>query len=192
MALAFAYRITLLVFALLALPTGAQAENPILAPAPFDAPPEGTRLVLEDLINGGTASGEVTALDGYILGWTSQGQTAKSVTHFCPDCLQAGIGADGGPLAQLYPLEVGKGITFTRSRGDLTWHDEILVVGTDSITTPAGSFDTFVVRRRSKTPDDSWRAEQRNWYAPALGWVVKFEAFTTDGRRQSWQLVSVD
>lgn len=55
------------------------------------------------------------------------------------------------------PLGIGKGITFTRSRGDLTW-----------------------------------RAEQRNWYAPALGWVVKFEAFTTDGRRQSWQLVSVD
>jgi hypothetical protein len=192
MALAFARRITLLIFALLALSSPTRAQSPKLAPAPFSAPPEGTRLVLEDLINGGTASGEVTALDGYILGWTSKGRTARSVTHFCPDCLQAGIGADGGPLAQLYPLEVGKGITFTRSRGDLTWHDEILVVGTYSITTPAGSFDTFVVRRRSKTPDDSWRAEQRNWYAPALGWVVKFEAFTTDGRRQSWQLVSVD
>jgi hypothetical protein len=178
--------------AMLALPSAALAESPQLAPAPFGAPPEGTRLVLEDLLSGGTASGVAVAPDGYILGWTSKGQTARSVTHFCPDCLQAGIGADGGPLAQLYPLEVGKGITFTRSRGDRTWLDEILVVGTDSITTPAGSFDTFVVRRRSKAPDDSWRAEQRNWYAPALGWVVKFEAFATDGRRQSWQLVAVD
>ena len=70
--------------------------------------------------------------------------------------------------------------------------DEILVVGTDRLTTPAGSFDCYLVRRRSKSPDDSWRGEQLSWYDPVLGWIVKFEAFDSTGRSQRWQLVDYD
>ena len=69
---------------------------------------------------------------------------------------------------------------------------QIRVVGTDRLETPAGSFETFVVRRRSRTPDESWRAEQRNWYDPKLGWVLKFEAFDNQGGRERWQVIQLN
>lgn len=170
----------------------ALAESPTLAPAPFKVPPEGTRLVYEDLENGTRQSGVVGKADGLIVKWVWQGTPGLSISHFCSDCSLTEIGPDGGALAQLYPLERGKGIRFKRSRGKSVWEDEILVVGTDRLETPAGTFDCYVVRRRSKTPDESWRGEQRSWYAPALGWIVKFEGFDTTGRVQRWQLVEYD
>ena len=130
--------------------------------------------------------------DGMIIRWAWGATQAASVGHFCPDCLDAGIGPDGGALAPLYPLRTGNTVRFTRQRGNLSWRDEIVVGGTDRVTVPAGTFDTYVVRRRSETPDDSWRAEQRNWYAPEVGWVVKLEGYTTDGRKERWHMVEWD
>ena len=172
--------------------SAAWADSPVMAPAPFKVPPEGTRLVYQDLENGDRQSGIVGKAEGMIVKWTWQGSPGMSIGHFCSDCSLAETGPDGGPLAQLYPLERGKGIRFKRTRGKSVWQDEIMVVGTERLETPAGVFDCYVVRRRSATPDQSWRGEQRSWYAPELGWVVKFEGFDTTGRVQRWQLVNYD
>lgn len=169
-----------------------RAESPVMAPAPFKVPPEGTRLVYQDLETGDRQSGIVGKADGMIVKWVWQDSPGMSIGHFCSDCSLAETGPDGGALAQLYPLEDGKGIRFKRSRGKSVWQDEIMVVGTERLETPAGVFDCYVVRRRSQTPDESWRGEQRSWYAPELGWIVKFEGFDTTGRVQRWQLVDYD
>ncbi len=170
----------------------AMAESPVLPPAPFKSPASGTRMVWENVDSGERKTVVFLQPEGMIVRFDWAGQRAATVGHFCPDCLDAGIGADGGAIAGLYPLAVGKGIRFTRNRGNLAWKDTIIVGGTDRITVPAGSFDTYVVWRRSRTPDDSWRAEQRNWYAPELGWMVRVEGFSSDGRRDHWQLVEVN
>ena len=170
----------------------ARADSPVLAPAPFKVPPEGTRLVYENLETGDRESGIVGKSDGLIVTWTWQGSPGKSIGHFCSDCSLAETGPEGGPLARLYPLQRGRGIRFKRTRGKSVWRDEIMVIGTERLETPAGTFDCYVVRRRSTTPDESWRGEQRSWYAPKLGWVVKFEGFDTAGRVQRWQLVDYD
>ena len=170
----------------------AAAESPQLGPARFKVPPEGTRLVYENLETGERQSGVVDKSEGFIVRWTWQGQANESITHFCTDCRWAGIGPDGGPLGPLFPLEDGKGVQFKIARGRTVWLDEILVVGTDRLTTPAGTFDCYLVRRRSKSPDESWRGEQLSWYDPVLGWIVKFEASDSTGRSQRWQLVDYD
>lgn len=162
--------------------------RPNLPSAPFVAPQAGARAVFEDLARGGEQSGRFGPTQGMLISLTWENQPAVSLTPFCPDCAQT-LPEDGGPLAELYPLQVGKGIRFTRRRGDIELKDDILVTATERLTVPAGSFDTFLVRRRSETADGSWWAEQRNWYAPALGWVVKFEGKTSDGRIQSWHLL---
>lgn len=168
-------------------------ESPLLAPAPFAVPPAGTRLVFEDLDSGEQRPGIVKQARGYIVRWSWQGRINQSLTHFCQDCLDAGLGASGGPLQRLYPLEKGKGIRFNIQKGaDKVWENEILVIGTERVETPVGTFDCYVVRRRVKAADDSWRGEQRHWYAPALGWVIRFESFDTSGRKQRWRLVDYD
>ena len=54
---------------------------------------------------------------------------------------------------------------------------------------PKYTFDSFVVRRRSELVGSDWWAEQRSWYAPELGWLVKFEGKTSDGKIEAWQLI---
>ncbi len=181
-----------LLAALLLLAGSASAQSPNLPPAPFKVPAQGTRLVWQNLDSGERHESVVGAAEGMIVRWTWQGHPGASVGHFCMDCVEGGIGPDGGFLARLYPLQVGKAVVFERSRGTFAWRDEIRVVGTDHLETPAGSFETYVVRRQSVTPDDSWRAEQRNWYDPDLGWVLKFEAFDNTGRRERWQVIEVE
>jgi len=166
----------------------AQIERPELAPAPFQAPAEGARFVFEDLASGKTQSGRFGATEGMLTSFTWDGREAASLTSFCADCA-LGLPNDGGPLAGLFPLRVGHGIRFTRRHRGRTWQDDILVTATERLTVPAGTFDTFIVRRRSELQDGDWWAEQRNWYAPSLGWVVKLEGKASDGRVEAWQLL---
>ena len=57
---------------------------------------------------------------------------------------------------------------------------------------PAGTFETYVLLRVSEQENSDWRAEQRIWYAPELGWVVKFEGYNTKGAGERWEAVSFD
>ncbi len=183
----------LLAFAVSSLAAAQSPElAPELAPAPFKVQHAGTRLVWQNLESGQRQTSIVQAADGMIVRWLWEGRSGASVGHFCTDCVFAGIGADGGALAPLYPLQVGKSVSFTLSKGERSWRDEILVTGTQNISTPAGDFAAYVVRRRSRSLDDHWHAEQRNWYDPGLGWVVKFEGFNSDGGRENWHLVKIE
>src|SRR3546814_8283214 len=57
----------------------------------------------------------------------------------------------------------------------------------ERVTVPAGTFDAFVLLRVSEQVNSDWRAEQRDWYAPALGWGGRFEGFTNKGGGERWQ-----
>ena len=89
-------------------------------------------------------------------------------------------------------MQVGKGVRFTRNWGGQSWKDQILVTGVEQIEVPAGRFDTYVLLRTSEQVGSDWRAEQRTWYAPELGWVVRFEGFNNRGSGERWQAVEFD
>ncbi len=162
--------------------------RPELAPAPFQAPAEDARMVFENLVSGETKRGRFGATEGMLTRFNWDGQETASLTPFCADCA-LGLPSEGGPLAELFPLKVGHGIRFTRRHRGKTWHDDILVTATERLTVPAGTFDTFIVRRRSELLEGDWWAEQRSWYAPALGWVVRTEGKASDGRVEAWRLL---
>lgn len=165
-----------------------EITRPELSPADFKAPKIGTRLIYEDLARGVTGEARFGRSEKMLTNFSWNGKKALSLTPFCADCAAA-LPQDGGPLKNLYPLQVGRGIRFLRETGGRRWQDDILVTATERITVPAGTFDSFVVRRRSELLDGDWWAEQRNWYAPELGWVVKIEGKTSDGRIEAWQLI---
>ena len=88
--------------------------------------------------------------------------------------------------AYVVPLEAGKSWSVrvnaansTARRGNSVRVDGN-VVGTESITTPAGAFDTIKVKRMVYAGDwDTFASEtttvETDWYAPALGRPVRIE-----------------
>jgi len=170
----------------------AAAEGLELPPASFKVLPEGTRMVWENMDTGQQVEGLVGRSNGLIVNWIWQGRSFASFAHICMDCVAAGIPPDGGKLGLLFPLEVGKAVSFTRRWGGEAWHDRIEVVRSERLTVPAGDFDTFVLLRTSELVGKDWRAEQRIWYAPDLGWIVKFEGYNTRGAGERWQALSFD
>jgi len=93
----------------------------------------------------------------------------------------------------LWPLQVGKrGSTdmVTQSGGrNLRWE----VVRTETITVPAGTFATYVIEKRERSSDDQFQATERWWYAPQLGYPVKYEQELVRGidKRAPWELASI-
>lgn len=173
-------------------PGAGAAQAPALEPAPFTALPEGTVMVWENIDTGKKVQGVVGRTRGLIVSWIWEGRSFSSFAHICMDCVAAGVPPDGGVLGQLFPLEVGKAVSFTRRWAGEAWRDRIEVLGTERVTVPAGTFDTFVLLRVSEQVDSDWRAEQRSWYAPELGWVVKFEGYNNKGAGERWQAVRFD
>jgi len=184
--------LALAVFALLLAAPPVRAEPLTLPPAPFKAlhyrvinPPQPTD-------SGKRVEGIVGRTNGLIVSWIWEGRSFSSFAHICMDCVAAGVSPDGGILGQLFPLEVGKAVGFTRRWAGQAWRDRIEVLGAERVTVPAGTFDTYVLLRRSEQVASDWRAEQRVWYAPELGWVVKFEGYNNKGAGERWQAVSFD
>jgi|SRR6185369_9070037 hypothetical protein len=93
----------------------------------------------------------------------------------------------------LWPLQVGKrGSTdmITQQGGrNLRWD----VLRTETVTVPAGTFPTYVIEKRERSSDDSYQATEHWWYAPQLGFPVKYEQELTRGidKRAPWELVSI-
>lgn len=182
----------ILSFALFSLSVPAFAQELALPPAPFKALPEGTQMIWENMDTGERVEGVVGRTSGRIVSWIWKGRSFSSWGHVCIDCVAAGVSPDGGVLGRLYPLEVGKAVTFTRTWAGQRWKDRISVDSVERIEVPAGTFDAFVLLRQSEQVDGDWRAEQRTWYAPELGWVVRFEGFNNRGVGERWQAVGFD
>ncbi len=85
---------------------------------------------------------------------------------------------DPASVAKLWPLEVGKSISY-----NVLWPGHgvsvvsIKVIGRENVTVPAGSFDTFVI----EWVENAWgRVETRHlWFAPSVGYQVRYQ---TQGR----------
>jgi hypothetical protein len=186
--------ILLLVLATLAGPAvrPALAQALELPPATFKALPEGTFMVWENMDTGKRVESVVGRTDGLIVSWIWEGRSFSSFAHICMDCVAAGVAPDGGVMGQLFPLQTGKTVSFTRRWAGKAWRDRIEVTGAERLTVPAGTYDTYILLRRSEQVGSDWSAEQRVWYAPDLGWVVKFEGYNNRGAGERWQAVNFD
>ena len=109
---------------------------------------------------------------------------------------------DEQALARFWPFTVGKQLTMTSKRyvGEgktlkAAWEQAKLlrtvvhrwrVLRRETVTVPAGRFETLVVERRweLRTPDGKGVQEAGRrlfWFAPSIGWIVKLDFAITQG-----------
>jgi uncharacterized caspase-like protein len=87
---------------------------------------------------------------------------------------------------KIWPLVIGKEVTFPSSRATLSWRQTIKVLRRDKILVPAGEFDVYVIERHEKgLAGNSFDGVYTYWYAPSEGLVVKFDLSVKAGPGES-------
>ncbi len=148
--------------------------------APFNPAPLGS--YIETTIDKRT----VRYLNGYDISYDINGRFVPTQAFITDGYTQTDIFPATAPRA-LWPLEIGKSVTFNAGSRAITAR----VVRTEVIQTPAGSFFTYVIERRDRAADgpDNFA---HYWYAPAVGTIVRFqERNARSGQRPSWEVVSI-
>ena len=116
--------------------------------------------------------------------------------RFYPGCWGCGdpnrIEADR--YAALWPLETGKQVSFLRTEPDGSQDRVVIsVAGIERIETPAGGFDTYLLRGRiTSVTGPQWSAQVDAWWAPDPGWVVRASGRDSDGRELSSEVKAID
>jgi hypothetical protein len=88
----------------------------------------------------------------------------------------------GDEIGKLWPLRVGKRQWFVARRLApeqyyMSWYEIYTVTGRERITVPAGTFDTYVITWEEKGRfENGFEAKSTFWYAPEVGYFVKFRA----------------
>jgi hypothetical protein len=130
--------------------------------AAFRCPPPGTEI---DFISGARAIFEATDRAGCHL---RGGATIDTATLF-------GVypAEQRDVVLRLWPLNVGKEISFRWTQDYFEWQETYRVVRRENLTVNAGTFDTFVVEWTAKTARPGRDQEVTLWYAPELGSFIK-------------------
>ena len=85
----------------------------------------------------------------------------------------------GPAIGSLWPLHVGKRLEFEEVNGEDRWHNVVQVLRREAITTPAGTFDTWVIelQERALMPAQGGFERTRTyWYAPEAGLHVRLRS----------------
>ncbi|MCP3663796.1 MAG: hypothetical protein GY696_15115 [Gammaproteobacteria bacterium] len=109
------------------------ANDPGIQPAHFSPPQPGTIIVWQGTKNGNAFEEEhlVEKNSGLLARWKSGGKSYERyglITWGTPDTF------DTTAVDPLWPLEVGKSVSFSRKKGKRMWNDSISVIGTETIT----------------------------------------------------------
>lgn len=182
------------VVALLACSSVAAATGSQLPPAPFAPAPPGFKQTWRQLDGNGSAESATHAIDSYRITRSWKGGKPYSFYLFCLHCTRKNAEFDLDTYATIWPLEVGKSVSFelTIPSKDEVWRytNTIRVVGTETIRLPFGEVDTYVLVVRTEGTNNSYWFERRAWYAPSIGWPIRFLSSDRDDKKTSWETVS--
>ena len=172
-----------------------QASAPTLPPAPFVQPDAGTVFRYDGFEN------RIISGDGLVTRFVDgAGRPGERFGVFFADNPAAPMQYDSAAVAALFPLAQGRRTQFIAARGDLQWLYDARVVGTERITTPAGTFDTWVVEtieapKRTPSPATARTNITTFWYAPSVKNIVRLMAISSapTGRKslRKSQLLSI-
>ena len=175
-------------------PAVAAAKGPQLPPAPFAPAPAGFKQTWRQIDGDGSAESATHAIDGYRVTRTWRGGKRYGFYLFCLHCTRKNAEFDLDKYAAIWPLQVGKSVIFklTIPAEDEVWHytNTIRVVDTETIRLPFGEVDTYVLVVRTEGTNNSYWFERRAWYAPSIGWPVRFVSSDRDDEKTSWETVS--
>src|SRR3546814_11722457 len=121
-------------------------------------------MVWENMYTGKKGQGVVGRTRGLIVTWIWEGRSFSSFAHVCMDCVAAGVPPDGGELGELFPLQVGKAVSFTRRWAGEAWQDRTEGLATVRVNVPAGTMHALLLPRVPEQVRRARHAEQRGWY----------------------------
>lgn len=98
---------------------------------------------------------------------------------------------DKEEYSKLFPLKVGKSVSFKRKWRDKTYQTDLSVLKTETIQTPSGTYDTFVVQRDERQVGGNWKGRAIFWYAPKVRWNVKYKSSDNYGKGQARHVVKI-
>lgn len=164
----------------------AQGDELVLPPAEFSGlaqPGTVIRWIDQDGKKHETTIGEP---DGFVVKWSTDGTGHSNYARFAN--IEIPVEAKPG-VEVLWPLRVGNSTSYVyTSEGD-EYSVMITVVGTESVTVPAGTFDTYVVSYDSRATEGDWTGKGRYWWSPQVGWLVKYEWVTSNKEAESGELL---
>lgn len=186
-----AFRAGLFLLLALVLPSSAMAgENTLnLPPAAFKPPAVGTKLAWKEISGDKTGEVVITAINGFKVDSTWKGKD-RSAYLLCMSCARRDTEIDEKIYASLWPLTVGKKVTIDRVSGRGAWVNVITITGTEKLKTNFGTLDTYRVISKSESANSDWWGNRDYWYAPSVGWVVKF-VYEGRDREYAWEMTGV-
>ena len=179
-------------------PAGGPASGPVGSapgPAPLVYAPPGTRITLANTVNGRPGESRITVAGASGPRGSVVAEDGR-VGHVYPGCWDCsdGMRIDEAEYAALWPLEVGKQVAFLRTAPDGSQARVLIrVAGRETVETPAGIFDAWLLDGRvENVTGPRYSAQVRAWWAPDPGWVVKAEGGDSLGNTLSSQAVAID
>ncbi len=134
---------------------------------PFSAPVPGTRYVA------GSGYFQILNVDGMTVKTVN---AAKLSTTWYAGIIYSDHQIDKSAAEAIWPLEIGKMVTFLEQAGDDGWCHTVSILRNESIVLPAGSFATIVIEDSMHSLRDTQgnvNLTRTFWYAPSAHWVVK-------------------
>jgi hypothetical protein len=144
----------------------------------FAAPPLDTRYLIS---SGGYY--QIAAVNGMTVTTVN---AANRTATWLGGLIYAPNQMDKAAVEAIWPLEIGKTVTFVERAGEDAWCHIISIDRSETVNVPAGSFDTIVIVERIKSlrPEQGGLDVTRTyWYAPAAHWTVKKEIRQDAGPR---------
>lgn len=170
------------------------ADEPVLAPAEFAIAPPGTIIEGRSVKGNKATKFRIDAIDDLSVTYTRLAGKGGEAT-IRPLCW-AGCNPTRRPIEldryrELWPLKVGKSVTFRRrsADGSKSWDHELMVLRTETLQTAVGAADTFVVEEKVSWSGGS--GQTTYWFAPSLGWWVKYKWSTSNGKSGGWSITSI-
>lgn len=164
------------------------AAAPALPPSNYDLAPEGTVFVWRDLNSGETVEEQVGKSVGRMM--DARYGTRRSFAYV-PDPWADNENTKEADIEPLFPLEVGKKVSFDRHPRAGLSKDTVEVLRTETLVLPIGSIDTYVIATESRTVMDGWVGRATVWYAPSLKWQVQWEITDNRGDNRRRQVIEV-
>ena len=163
--------------------------GPRLAPSDYELAEAGTVFVWRDLDTGDIRRERVVEPVGRLMisSWGDRRSFA-----YVPDPWADNENTDPADIEPLFPLEVGKKVTFYRQPALGRTFDTVEVVRTETLSLPIGEVDTYVIETTSKLVSGSWVGTATVWYAPSVRWQVRWIITDTAGDRRRREVIAIE
>lgn len=165
-----------------------------LDPAPFAPPPAGTKMTFVNKLNDIEYTRTFQATDDYRTKMLdAEGKEIERIL-LCDYCAGNELNID--EYAAIWPLEVGKRVTFNRigrtSAGTpATTRNSIKVDDVETLNLRFGSVKTYKVSSTGTGVGRRWKGKVVRWYAPTVGWWVRIELSDNEGRKEEVEVVDI-